>query len=73
MAEQKREGKINDWLDDDEYALVLKADGSFQGVFAPFEIEDFDQLPDTILVILGMIYGDQITANATPLTNRTIH
>jgi hypothetical protein len=73
MAEQKREGKINDWLDDDEYALVLKADGSFQGVFAPFEIEDFDQLPDTILVILGMIYGDQITDNATPLTNRTIH
>ena len=73
MAEEKREGKINDWLDDDEYALVLKADGSFQGVFAPFEIEDFDQLPDTILVILGMIYGDQITDNATPLTNRTIH
>ena len=73
MAEQKREGKINDWLDDDEYALVLKADGSFQGVFAPFEIEDFDQLPDTIIVILGMIYGDQITSNATPITNRTIH
>ncbi len=73
MAEEKRQGKINDWLDDDEYALVVKADGSFQGVFAPFEIEDFDQLPDTILVILGMIYGDQITDNATPLTNRTIH
>ena len=73
MAEEKRQGKINDWLDDDEYALVVKADGSFQGVFAPFEIEDFDQLPDTILVILGMIYGDQISDNATPLTNRTIH
>jgi|TARA_R110002074_G_scaffold389389_1_gene572651 hypothetical protein len=73
VAEEKRQGKINDWLDDDEYALVVKADGSFQGVFAPFEIEDFDQLPDTILVILGMIYGDQITDNATPLTNRTIH
>ena len=73
MAEDKREGKINDWLDDDEYALVLKADGSFQGVFAPFEIEDFDQLPETILVILGFIYGDQILENASPLNNRTIH
>jgi hypothetical protein len=73
MAEDKREGKINDWLDDDEYALVLKADGSFQGVFAPFEIEDFDQLPETILVILGLIYGDQILGNASPLNNRTIH
>ena len=73
MAEEKREGKINDWLDDDEYALVVKADGSFQGVFAPFEIEDFDQLPETILVILGMIYGDQILDNASPLKDRTIH
>lgn len=65
--------KIHDWLDDDEYALVIKEDGSFQGVFAPFEIEDFDQLPDTILVILGMIYGDQILNNATPINTRTIH
>jgi hypothetical protein len=64
--------KINDWLDDDEYALVIKADGSFQGVFAPFEIEDFDQLPETIIVILSMIYGDQIT-QTTPLSSRTIH
>tara|TARA_R110002050_G_scaffold44583_1_gene106164 strand:- start:395 stop:616 length:222 start_codon:yes stop_codon:yes gene_type:complete len=73
MAEEKREGKINDWLEDDEYAIVIKSDGSFQGLFAPFEIEDFDQVPETILVILGMIYGDQITDNLTPINNRTIH
>lgn len=64
--------KVNDWLDDDEYALVIKADGSFQGVFAPFEIEDFDQLPETILLILNMIYGDQVSSATTP-SARTIH
>ncbi len=63
---------VGDWLADDEYALVIKADGSFQGVFAPFEIEDFDQLPETILVILNMIYGDQVSSATTPST-RTIH
>lgn len=63
---------VSDWLADDEYALVIKADGSFQGVFAPFEIEDFDQLPETILVILNMIYGDQVSSATTPST-RTIH
>jgi hypothetical protein len=73
MAEDKREGKINDWLEDDEYAIVIKSDGSFQGLFAPFEIEDFDQVPDTILVILAMIYGDQIMSDLTPINNRTIH
>ena len=52
---------------------MIKSDGSFQGLFAPFEIEDFDQVPETILVILGMIYGDQITDNSTPINNRTIH
>ena len=26
MAEEKREGKINDWLEDDEYAIVIKSD-----------------------------------------------
>ena len=53
MADEKREGQISNWLEDDEFALVLKGDGSFQGIFAPFELKDFDELPDTILVILG--------------------
>tara|TARA_R100000541_G_scaffold48565_3_gene55638 strand:+ start:977 stop:1198 length:222 start_codon:yes stop_codon:yes gene_type:complete len=73
MADEKREGQISDWLEDDEFALVLKGDGSFQGIFAPFELKDFDELPDTILVILGLIYGDQIAKDVTPRHNRTIH
>jgi hypothetical protein len=64
--------KISDWLDDDEYAIVIKEDGSFQGIFAPYELEDFDQLPETIIVILAMIYGDQLSL-ITPKSNRTMH
>jgi|TARA_B110000495_G_C23003629_1_gene592607 hypothetical protein len=63
---------ISDWLEDDEYAIVIKEDGSFQGIFAPFELEDFDQLPETIIVILAMIYGDQL-ASITPPSGRTMH
>ena len=64
--------KISDWLDDDVYAIVIKEDGSFQGIFAPYELEDFDQLPETIIVILAMIYGDQLSL-ITPKSNRTMH
>lgn len=71
MAEEKREGDIHDWLEDDEFAIVVKSDGSFQGVFAPYELEDFDQLPETVLAILAMIYGDQITGILS--SKRTMH
>lgn len=69
---QKKRGTMADWLEDDEYALILKADGSFQGVYGAEDLVDFDQLPETILMILALIYGEKILEFTTK-PNRTIH
>jgi hypothetical protein len=65
-----KQNDISEFLDEDEFAIVVSDKGAFRGVFAPYEVEDFDQLPHGVLVILALIYGDQIT-NAPD--DRTIH
>lgn len=63
----------NNILMDGEYAIIVKADGTFAGIHSNEEIKDFDQLPEQILMILAMIYGEKILEKFTTVMNRTIH
>jgi len=58
-------------LEDNEFAIVVDTEGTFQGIYAPYDIEDWDQLPDAILMMLATLYGDK--ASATLTANRILH
>lgn len=56
-------------MNEDEHALIIDSKGNFKGILAPYQLNDFDQLPKTILDILTLLYGDQVNYTR----HRTIH
>lgn len=60
---------IMEFLEEDEHAVIIDAKGNFKGILAPYQVDDFDQLPQTILDILFLLYGDQVKHTR----NRKIH
>jgi hypothetical protein len=49
---------VKHYLEENEYAIIVKDNGDFSGVLAPDGLEDFDELPSAIAKILTALYGD---------------
>lgn len=60
---------VKEYLEEDEYAIIVKENGDFSGILAPGGLEDFDELPDKIAKILTVLYGDIFNITF----NRNIH
>jgi hypothetical protein len=57
MSEIKM-GDVKEYLEENEYAIIVKENGDFSGILTPGNLKDFDELPDKIARILTVLYGD---------------
>lgn len=48
---------INDIMDDDDYAIVIKSSGELKALFIPETASDTDIIPDTIVEMMMSVFG----------------
>ena len=60
---------VKQYMEEGEFAIIVKTNGDFSGLLAPGGLEDFDELPDAVARILTVLYGDIFNITF----NRKIH